>query len=146
METSKERLIDHLDAVVDALRLRPVSVTAYQMRQAADEIQRCWKEHDEDVRRMERAAEALEAKNAEIRHLGLLLQLETAALEQSCAAPINAPITVEAARSEPHRQFRTCVELWFKNWRDAVESESARTELESLISAFVPETGLKHEG
>jgi ribosomal protein S27AE len=64
MSTSKNRVIDHLDQVVDCLRYRPVTTTALQMRQAADEIQRCWREHDEDVERMERAAIVIERLRA----------------------------------------------------------------------------------
>ena len=62
--SSKQRVIDHLDQVVDCLRYRPVATTALQMRQAADEIQRCWREHDEDVDRMERAAIVIERLRA----------------------------------------------------------------------------------
>lgn len=73
---------DHLDEVVDCLRHRPVSTTALQMRQAADEIQRCWREHDEDMERMERATVAIELLSAEAERLQQrIAEMETEAFD-----------------------------------------------------------------
>lgn len=92
-------VIDHLDGIVDALIYRPNAVTAYQMRQAADEIQRCWKEHEEDLKRMERAAEALETVTAERDRLGYTAaQCDKACQEYREALALATDWAREAAR------------------------------------------------